>query len=66
MSEIKYKIINGKQSSIRLASPDDPIYKMGCMFGIQKLHKSTKVEDKETDLKSQEKEQEEQELKGGI
>ena len=55
MSEIKYLIIDGKKSSIREASLDDPIYKRGFVFGIQKLHKSLKVEDKETDLEGQKK-----------
>ena len=66
MSEIKYLIIDGKQSSIEEASADDPIYNMGFMFGIHKLHKSLKVEDKETDLEGQKKGQGDQELKGGI
>ena len=58
MSKNDYLVINGKISSIRKASPDDPIYKRGFIFGIQKLRKSLNKEGQETDLETLNKEQE--------
>ncbi|NLV82911.1 MAG: hypothetical protein GXZ18_07985 [Synergistaceae bacterium] len=66
MSEIKYLIVEGKVSNIRLPQWDDPIYSKGLLFGITKMPKSSKPDDKETDLEDQKMEQENKELKGGI
>ena len=63
MSKSEYKIVRGKVSETKLATADNPIYSMGVLFGITKLPKSSKIEDQETGLESQKKEQDSEKLK---
>ncbi|NLD05063.1 MAG: hypothetical protein GX672_04065 [Synergistaceae bacterium] len=60
MSEVKYRIVKGRVSSIKEASLDDPIYNNNFVFGGTILRKSSKPDDEKTDLEGQKKEQENQ------
>lgn len=57
MSETEYVMIRGKKSSIKWASPDDPIYKRGLVFGGIRLGKTPKNDTAEEKLKDEKEKQ---------
>jgi len=58
MSETKYVMIDGKETWMRKASPDDPIYKRGFVFGGMILKKTPPNETPEENLKDEKEKQE--------
>lgn len=58
MSETKYVMIDGKETWMRKASPDDPIYKRGFVFGGMILKKTPKNDTPAENLKEEKEKQE--------